>query len=410
MNKKKSVRDVEVAGKRVLMRVDFNVTRNQETGEISDDTRIKAALPTLRYLVDRQCKIVLCSHLGRPKGKYVEDLRLATVTERLSMLLGKPVVQLPDCVGPAVRRAVDELKPGGLLMLENLRFHPGEESNDPEFVASLSALADVFVNDAFGAAHRAHASINGVAHALPAISGLLMERELEMLSHVMECPRRPFAAVLGGAKISDKLCSLMRLAHVVDTLIVGGGMAATLLKSKGLEVGESLMENDQIEDAGELIRTAEARGLNLLLPTDVVVAESFSAHGRRRVVGADEIPPTWRIMDIGPDSASMFERAVSLAKTVVWNGPLGVFEWEPFARGTTRVAEAIASLTDATTVIGGGSTAAVVNALGLADRMTHVSTGGGASLEYMEGKELPGIAALMDKDDSTIDSNDGAQS
>ena len=393
---KMTVRDLDVAGKTVLVRVDFNVPFRPGTVEISDDSRIEASLPTVRYLVGRQCRVVLCSHLGRPKGRVAEELRMAPVSRRFSELLGMSVPQAHDCVGPGVEVLVDGLPPGGVIMLENLRFNPEEESNGPEFARALASLAEVYVNDAFGAAHRAHASTEAVTRFLPAVAGLLMARELQMLGDALERPSRPFSAVIGGAKVSDKVDALENLVDKVDSLIIGGGMAATFLRFKGLEVGESLLEEDKVRLAGEIIATVNERGIRLLLPVDVVVADSFSADADHRVVDVGHIPPTWRIMDIGPRTAVAYGRALESAKTVIWNGPMGVFEWEPFAQGTAVIARALAGLADVTTVIGGGSTAEVVKALGLDDKMSHVSTGGGASLEFMEGRTLPGVAALMD--------------
>ena len=391
---KKTVRDIDLAGKTVLVRVDYNVTFRPGTTEIADDSRIRASLPTVDYLLARGCRVVLCSHLGRPAGKVVEDLRMAPVSKRLSKLLSMPVSQADDCVGPEVKSAVEAMEPGRVTVLENLRFHPEEEANDAGFAVSLASLAEVYVDDAFGTAHRAHASTEGVARYLPSVAGLLMDRELEMLGRVLSSPRRPFAAVLGGAKVSDKIAVMENLADHVDTLIVGGGMAATFLKARGLEIGDSLVEEDRVPFAVELSRKQDS---NLHLPVDVVIADAFSADAARRSAGADEISQGWRIMDIGPRTASLFSEALAPCKTVVWNGPMGVFEWEPFSQGTRAVAEALASLDGATTVVGGGSTAEAVDSLGLGDRMTHVSTGGGASLEFLEGRVLPGVAVLMDK-------------
>ena len=398
MSQKKTIKDIDVTGKTVLLRVDFNVEFRPDTTDISDDGRIRASLPTVRYLVERGCRIVVCSHLGRPKGKVVEDLRMAPVSRRLSKLVGKPVIQASDSIGLEIHQAVKRLQAGELLMLENLRFHPGEESNTPAHAEELASFADVFVNDGFGAAHRAHASTAGVARFLPAVAGLLMERELAMLGQVMESPRRPFALVMGGAKVSDKLGVLENLADKVDILIVGGGMAATFLRAQGLDVGESPVEDGRTEATGRLVDLAGEWGLDLLLPVDVVVADAFRADANQRTVDVNMIPPGWRIMDVGPRSTALFEEALSTAKTVFWNGPLGVFEWASFAEGTRRIANTITGLSDATTLIGGGSTAAAVSILCLRDRMTHVSTGGGATLEFLEGKELPGVAALLDRE------------
>ena len=393
---KMTVQDVEVTGKTVLVRVDFNVPFRPGTTEISDDSRIEASLPTVRYLMERRCRVVLCSHLGRPKGRVMEELRMSPVSRRLSELLGVSVLRATDCVGPEVKELVDGLSESGVMMLENLRFHPGEESNDPEFASALGSLAKMYVNDAFGAAHRAHASTEGVTRVLPSVAGLLMTRELQMLGSVLKSPRRPFVAVIGGAKVSDKIATLQSLVNVVDALVIGGGMAATFLRLKGFEVGESLVEQDRATVAGELHNAAAERGVKVLLPVDVVVADSFSADARHQTVAIDEIPVGWRIMDIGPQTTMAYEDALESAKTVIWNGPMGVSEWEPFAQGTVRIARALAGLVDATTVLGGGSTAETVRGLGLDDKMTHVSTGGGASLEFLEGRTLPGVAALMD--------------
>ena len=389
---KRTVHDADVAGKTVLVRVDFNVPFRPGTSEISDDSRIEASLPTVRYLLDRQCRVVLCSHLGRPGGEVVDELRLKPIAGRLSGLLGRNVEYAPACGGPEVERAVEDLPPGGVLLLENLRFHVGEERNDADFSRSLASLADLFVNDAFGAAHRAHASTVGVAEYLPAVAGLLMASELRMLGAALESPARPFAAVFGGAKVSDKLAVLQRMAPRVDALMAGGGMAATFLKARGLDVGTSLVEDEWVPAAKELLDRSD-----ILLPVDVVVSDGFSETAAHRVVDTGSIPAGWVIMDIGPETAASFEAALAAAKTVTWNGTMGVAEWPPFAAGTARVASVIAGLKDATTVIGGGSTAEAVRALGLVERMTHVSTGGGAALEFLEGRELPGVAALQDR-------------
>ena len=395
---KKTVQHIDVAGKTVLVRVDCNVSFQPGTTDISDDSRISASLPTIRHLVEHGCKIVLCSHLGRPKGKVVEGLRMAPVTRRLSRLLGAQVGQAPGSIGPEVQKAIEAVPPGGVIMLENLRFHPGEEQNDPEFASELASLAEVYVDDAFGTAHRAHASTEGVTHLLPSVAGLLMARELEMLGRALESPQRPSAAILGGAKVSDKITVLENLAGRVDVLIIGGGMAATFLKAKGLQVGDSLVEEDGISFAAEFIAGARDNGPNLLLPMDLVVADSFSADASHCTVDVSEVPAAWRIMDIGPRTVAQFKEALSPCRTIVWNGPMGVFEWGPFAQGTVAIAKALASLDDATTVVGGGSTAEAVAGLGLSDKMTHVSTGGGAALEFMEGKVLPGVAGLLDND------------
>ena len=397
-----TVHDADVAGKTVLVRVDFNVPFRPGTTEISDDSRIRASLPTIRYLAGQQCRVVLCSHLGRPKGTIVEELRMSPISERLAQVLGAGVAQAPGCVGPEVEELVGRLEGGGVAMLENLRFYPGEEQNDPEFAKALAGLAEMYVNDAFGAAHRAHASTEGVAKYLPSVAGLLMTQELRMLGGLLGQPVRPFVAVLGGAKVSDKIGALQNLAGRVDTMLIGGGMAAMFLRARGLDVGESLVEEEQASVAEELLDADDESDWDMLLPVDVVVAESFSAEADHKVVDADQIPPAWRIMDIGPRTAAAYERALEPAKTVVWNGPMGVNEWAPFAQGTARIARAIAALDGATTVIGGGSTAEAVNDLGLDGKMSHVSTGGGASLELLGGRTLPGVAALMDKSTATV--------
>ena len=397
MTSKKTIEDIDLARKAVLVRVDFNVPFAPGTTQISDESRIMASVPTIDYLRRRGCRVVLCSHVGRPGGKIVDELRLAPVSARLSEILGAPVAQADNCVGTGVRAMAAGLEPGGVLMLENTRFHPEEESNDPEFASQLAKLADVYVNDAFGAAHRAHASVEGVARHLPAVAGLLLARELDMLGRVLESPERPFAAIFGGAKVSDKLAALQRLSSRADTLIVGGGMAATFLAARGLEVGGSAVEEDMVGDAGRLVETAAAGGTELLLPVDVVVANEFSEGAAYRTVDTDSIPDGWMIMDVGPRTVEAFSAALAPAKTIVWNGPAGVFEWEAFSQGTKRIAAAVAGLRGATTIVGGGSTAEAVASLGLADKMSHVSTGGGASLDYLAGETLPGVAALMDR-------------
>lgn len=389
---KKTIRDIDVAGKRVLVRVDFNVPLDK-AGQITDDTRIRAALPTIEYLRDKDAKVIVCSHLGRPKGKVAEEFRLTPVAKRLSELLGTTVQKTDDCVGPEVEKAVAAMKPGDVLLLENLRFHPEEEANDPGFAKQLAALADIYVNDAFGAAHRAHASTEGVARFLPAVAGFLMERELTFLGKALADPTRPFVAVLGGAKVSDKIGVIENLLPKVDWLIVGGGMANTFLKALGYEVGASLVEEDKVELAKDLLQRA---GKKLMLPVDVVIADAFAADAQHQTVPVDKVLPGWRILDIGPRSVEAFDAVLRKAKTVVWNGPMGVFEFPAFAAGTVAIAKCLAE-TDATTIIGGGDSAAAVEQAGVADKMTHISTGGGASLEFLEGRVLPGVAALQDK-------------
>jgi phosphoglycerate kinase len=391
MSDKKTIRDIDVEGKRVLVRVDFNVPLDQ--GKVADDTRIRAALPTIQYLTEQGAKVILMSHLGRPKGKVKEDLRLTPVAERLADLLDRPVAMAVDCVGEEVETAVDRLRPGDVLLLENLRFHPGEEANDPRFVSQLASLGEVYVNDAFGTAHRAHASTEGVAHHLPAVAGFLMEKELNFLSKALERPEHPFVAILGGAKISDKIGVVDNLLGKVDTLLIGGGMANTFLKAQGHQVGQSLVEEESLPLAQELLDKA---GRKLVLPVDVVVADRFDAEAQSKIVSVEEVPANWRILDIGPATVERFAQELYTAKTVVWNGTMGVAEFPRFAAGTEGIIEMLAE-SQATTIVGGGDTAAAVQQAGLAEKMTHVSTGGGASLELLEGKVLPGVAALADR-------------
>ena len=391
---KKTVRDVDVDGKRVLVRVDFNVPQDK-SGQITDDTRIRAALPTIEYLRQHGARVILASHLGRPKGRVVESMRLDPVAERLSALLGIPVRKLNAAIGSEVREAVLAMRPGDVVLLENLRFYPEEEANDSTFARQLASLADLYVNDAFGTAHRAHASTEGVAHYLPAVAGLLMAKELEFLGQAVTNPRRPFVAILGGAKVSDKIGVIENLLPKVDRLLIGGGMANTLFLAKGYDVGDSLVEADKVDVARDLLGRG---GDKIVLPSDVVIADAFSAEATVQVVPADRVPAKWRIMDIGPETVKRFSQALQGAHTVVWNGPMGVFEMEPFATGTIALAHAVADLPDATTIVGGGDSAAAVEAAGVADRITHISTGGGAPLEFLEGRVLPGVAILQDCD------------
>ena len=395
---KKTIRDIDVAGKRVLVRVDFNVPLDAEQ-HITDDTRITAALPTIQYLLDQGAAVILMSHLGRPKGKVVDTMRLKPVAQRLSVLLDKPVEMAPDCVGPEVEAMAKNLLLDHVLLLENLRFHNEEEQNDAGFARQLASHGEVYVNDAFGTAHRAHASTEGVTHYLPGVAGFLMEKELNFLGGALEHPHRPFVAIVGGAKVSDKIAVLERLISMVDILLIGGGMANTFLKAEGCEIGDSLFEESKVNVAGELIMKAHQRGLELLLPTDVVIADRFAADAMHKVVANNEVSLGWRIMDIGPDSITVFRQALKGAKTIVWNGTLGVAEMPAFAKGTNAMIEILAERTKdgATTIIGGGDSAAAVEQAGAAEEMTHVSTGGGASLEFLEGRILPGVAALQDK-------------
>ncbi|MBP2020071.1 phosphoglycerate kinase [Symbiobacterium terraclitae] len=387
-----TVRDIDVKGKRVFVRVDFNVPL--EDGRITDDTRIRAAVPTIRYLVEEGAIAVLASHLGRPKGKRNEAYSLAPCARRLSELLGREVVFAPDCVGEEVEQLVARQQPGSVVLLENLRFYAEEEKNDPEFAARLARLGEVYVNDAFGTAHRAHASTRGVAeHMAVRVAGFLMQKEVDIMGKALSAPDRPFVAIIGGAKVSDKIMVIENLLTKVDRLIIGGGMANTFLRAKGYDTGKSLVEEDRVETARQLL---ERGGDKILLPSDLVVAAEFKADAEQRVVAADSIPAGWMALDIGPESARQFAEAIRGARTVVWNGPMGVFEMEPFARGTFAVAQAMADC-EGVTIVGGGDSVAAVEAAGLADRMTHVSTGGGASLEFLEGRELPGVACLATK-------------
>lgn len=392
---KKTIKDIDLNQKRVLVRVDYNVPTDKD-GNISDDNRIRASLPTIKYLMDHDAKIILCSHFGRPKGKVVESMRLAPVGKRLSELLGKPVTALKDCIGPEVEIAASRMKFQEVILLENLRFHPEEEANDPVFARSLAKLADVYIDDAFGASHRAHASVTGVADYLPAVAGFLMEKELGFMGHLLESPEHPFAAVMGGAKVSDKLGVIQNILDKVDALLIGGGMAANFLKAQNYEVGASTIEEDKIDYTREMLTKAQSQGVKLILPVDVMVCEKLEPGSLCKIVTVRNIPEKWIIADIGPETIKQFVQEIKHSKTIFWNGPMGVFEIEPFSLGTRRIAQAIAE-SKATTVVGGGSTAEAVEEMDLAGKITHVSTGGGASLELLEGKELPGVAVLQNK-------------
>jgi len=390
-----TLRDIEVGGKKVLVRVDFNVPLDEEAGVITDDSRIRAALPTIKYLIEQRARVILCSHLGRPKGRVVEKLRLAVVGQHLSQILGQQVVVTRDCIGSEVEKAIEKLEGGDVLLLENIRFHPEEEENDASFAQALARLADLYVNDAFGASHRAHASIVGITKYLPAVAGFLIEKELSVLEGILTNPVHPFVGLVGGAKVSDKISALENILNKVDCLLIGGGMASTLLKAKSYEVGLSVKE-DKLDVAGKLIEEADRRGVRLLLPVDMVIADRLGAEAKLETVAIEKIPPDWRIVDIGPLTIKDFAAELEKSKTIFWNGPMGVYEIPRFAQGTQAIARLLAGL-DATTIIGGGSTAEVVIEMGLADKMTFVSTGGGASLRFLGGETLPGVEALLDK-------------
>jgi phosphoglycerate kinase len=394
---KKTVEDIDVEGKRVLLRVDFNVPLDMSTGAISDDSRIRASLPTVKYLVDRRAKVIICSHLGRPRGKVVENLRMAPIAQRLSQLVGLPVSMAFDCIGPEAESKAGALKEGDILVLENLRFHPEEEGNDADFARKLASLADIYVNDAFGTAHRVHASTVGIAKYLPAVAGLLMNKELMVMGKLLHDPERPWACLIGGAKVSDKIELLQSMLKRVDMLLVGGGMAATFLKSQGHEVGQSLVEDDKLALAKKLLQEADELKVPFMLPVDAVVAEEIKAGASTRVVSTANVPADGKIVDIGPKSIALFQNELKKCRTVMWNGPMGIYEMAQFAQGTRAMANLLSTL-DATTVIGGGSSAEVVQEMGLTSKMTHVSTGGGASLRFLEGATLPGVQVLLDRE------------
>ncbi len=391
---KKTIQDIRVAGKKVFVRVDFNVPMKE--GKITNDTRIRATLPTLNYLLEQGAAVILGSHLGRPKGQRVPEFTLAPVAERLGELLGKEVKMAPDCIGDEVTAMAAELKGGEVLLLENLRYHKEEEKNAPEFAQALAALADVAVNDAFGVSHRAHASVEGITKFIPAVAGYLMEKEIKFVGQAVADPVRPFVAIIGGAKVSDKIGVIDNLLTKVDTLIIGGGMANTFVAAQGYNTGKSLVEADKLDLARQLIAKAKETGVNLMLPTDMVVADKFAPDAAHENVGLDAIPADWMALDIGAETAAAYAAALEDAKTVVWNGPMGVFEMDAFAKGTETVAKAVAA-SSATSIVGGGDSIAALQKTGLSDQITHISTGGGASLEFLEGKVLPGIAALADK-------------
>jgi phosphoglycerate kinase len=394
---KKTVTDVPVKGKKVLLRCDFNVPMAKDnSGVITDDTRIVAALPTIQYLLDNGAAVIACSHMGKPKGKWKDELSLVPVAKRLGELLGREVLMAADVVGPDATAKAAALQPGQVLLLENLRFEPGEEKNDPAFAKALADMAEVYVSDAFGTVHRAHASTAGVAAYLPAVSGFLIQKELDIIGGALADPKRPLVAVLGGSKVSSKIGVINNLLELADTVIIGGGMAYTFAKAQGGEIGTSLLEADWLDYANEMVQKAADKGVKLLLPVDSVCAAEFSADATPEVYPAGQIPADKMGMDIGPETRKIYAEAVKGAGTVIWNGPMGVFEFPAFAAGTEAVAKALAE-SDAITIIGGGDSAAAVQQLGYADKMTHISTGGGASLEFMEGKELPGVAALLDK-------------
>ena len=393
---KKSLQDIDVTGKRVFCRCDFNVPINED-GKITDATRIRAALPTIRHLLDQGARVILASHLGRPKGQPAPAFSLSPVAQYLSDLLHQQVIMAPDCIGDKVQRLTEKLTNGQVMLLENVRFHSGETANDPDFAAQLASLGEIYVNDAFGTAHRAHASTEGVAKLLqPAVAGYLMEKELQYLGGALADPERPFVAILGGAKVSDKITVFENLLSKVDVILIGGGMAYTFLKAQGFEIGQSLVETDRIALAGDLLDKAEKQGVKFLLPTDHIVAEKFSADSPVMTARNDNFPSSGMGLDIGPETTEAYVQQINNAKTVVWNGPMGVFEFDNFAKGTFAIAEALAK-SECLSIIGGGDSVAAVNKSNLQNQMTHISTGGGASLEFLEGKDLPGVVALTDK-------------
>jgi phosphoglycerate kinase len=393
---KMTVRDIDVSNKRVLVRVDFNVPVDAGTGDITDDSRIRAALPTIKYLIEHKARVILMSHFGRPKGKVVNELRMAPIAQRLSQILGKPVSIAEDCSGPEAEKSADALKAGDVLLLENLRFHPEEEAGDSGFARALASLGDIYVNDAFGTSHRAHASIAGIAQYLPAVAGFLLEKEINTLGGLLKDPEHPFVALFGGAKVSDKVSLLKNIMNKVDSVLIGGGMAATFLKAKSYKVGTSSVEVESIEVADELIKQTQKSGVRLVLPVDVVVADGLNESARAETVPVDAVPPQKMIADIGPQTVEQFRQVLLESRIVFWNGPVGVAEIPRFAVGTETLAKLLPEL-KAKTIVGGGSTAEVIDALGLTEKVTFVSTGGGASLEFLGGEELPGVTVLKDK-------------
>ena len=394
---KKTIRDIDVSGKKVLVRCDFNVPIDQETGKITDNRRIRGALPTIQYLLDNNARVILCSHLGRPKGEFNPKYSLKPVAEELSKLLGMEVKLSKDVVGEDAQKLTDEVKEGEAVLLENVRFHAEEEKNDPEFSKKLASFAEIFVNDAFGTAHRAHSSTAGVADFLPAVSGFLIEKELQFLGGALENPKKPFVAILGGAKVSDKIGVIEKLIDKVDTLIIGGGMAYTFYKAQGHHIGTSICEEDKIDLANELVAKAEEKGVKMLLPVDNKLGKEFDPNTESMIVPANGIPDGWEGFDIGPETIKLYQDELAKAKTVIWNGPVGLFEFDQFANGTNGIAEFLGNLEGVTTIIGGGDSAAAIQKLGISDKFTHISTGGGASLEFLEGKKLPGVECLLDE-------------
>ncbi len=393
---KKTIRDIDLKGKKVFVRCDFNVPLDEHQN-ITDNRRIVGALPTIQYLLEQNCKIILASHLGRPKGEYKKEFSLEPVAKELSKLLGKEVKLAKDVTGESAQSCIQNMKEQEIVLLENVRFDAREEKNDESLSKEFANMAEVFVNDAFGTAHRAHSSTAGIANYLPAVSGFLIEKELNFLGNTLENPRRPFVAILGGKKVSDKIGVIDRLLEKVDTLMIGGGMAYTFFYAMGYHVGNSICETDKVDLAQALLKKAKEKGVHFLLPVDNVIADEFSPEANSKVIDSDEIPDGWEGLDIGPKTVALFQQELQKAKTVIWNGPLGLSEYEKFANGTREIAKTLASLEDCTTVIGGGDSAAAIEKLGLSDKMTHISTGGGASLEFLEGKKLPGIECLLEK-------------